>query len=136
MSRAIHWFRRDLRLEDNAALYHALKSGKQVQCIFIFDRQILDRLDDNKDARVTFIHQELTRLNKELQDLGSSLKTYYGNPIDLWPEIARELKPEAVFALKETNPLLVQEIYVAGYPFDENLSPSVKITKSIVGLNR
>ncbi|MEN8732289.1 MAG: deoxyribodipyrimidine photo-lyase [Bacteroidia bacterium] len=104
MSRAIHWFRRDLRLEDNAALYHALKSGKQVQCIFIFDRQILDRLDDNKDARVTFIHQELTRLNKELQDLGSSLKTYYGNPIDLWPEIARELKPEAVFANRDYEP--------------------------------
>ena len=38
------WFRRDLRADDNAALYHALKSCKTVYCVFIFDRQILDEL--------------------------------------------------------------------------------------------
>ncbi len=58
------------------------------------------------------------------------------NPANDLAVIKADFKPEAVFALKETNPLLVQEIYVAGYPFDENLSSSVKITKGIVGLNR
>ncbi|MBC8045428.1 MAG: deoxyribodipyrimidine photo-lyase, partial [Fimbriimonadaceae bacterium] len=52
----IHWFRRDLRLEDNAALYHALKDGKNVLPLFIFDKNILDDLEDKEDARVHFIH--------------------------------------------------------------------------------
>ncbi len=46
---SIHWFRRDLRLKDNAALYHALKSGLPVLPIFIFDSNILDELKE-KDA--------------------------------------------------------------------------------------
>ena len=42
----IHWFRRDLRLDDNAALYHALKSNQAVLPIFLFDKNILDKLSD------------------------------------------------------------------------------------------
>jgi len=38
------WFRRDLRVDDNAALYHALKNCRQVFCVFVFDRDILDAL--------------------------------------------------------------------------------------------
>ena len=56
MTLNIFWFRRDLRLNDNAGLYHALKSGKPVLPIFIFDTNILDDLDDRTDARVTFLH--------------------------------------------------------------------------------
>jgi deoxyribodipyrimidine photo-lyase len=51
------WFRRDLRLDDNAGLYHALRSGKPVQCVFIFDTEILEKLEDKNDLRVVFIHQ-------------------------------------------------------------------------------
>lgn len=76
----IFWFRRDLRLEDNAGLYHALKSGDTVQCIFIFDKNILSKLDDRSDARVTFIHDQITRLHSELKDLGSSLWVFYDTP--------------------------------------------------------
>lgn len=56
---SIFWFRRDLRLEDNAALHAALKSEFPVLPIFIFDRNILDQLENKKDARVLFIHQEV-----------------------------------------------------------------------------
>jgi hypothetical protein len=38
------WFRRDLRVDDNAALYHALKRLPQVVCVFVFDKAILDAL--------------------------------------------------------------------------------------------
>ena len=55
----IFWFRRDLRLNDNAGLYHALKSDQPVLPIFIFDQNILDDLEDKKDARVQFIHETL-----------------------------------------------------------------------------
>ncbi|HRI30686.1 MAG TPA: deoxyribodipyrimidine photo-lyase, partial [Candidatus Kapabacteria bacterium] len=53
---AIHWFRRDLRLDDNHALYRALRCGLPVMPIFIFDSTILDELSDKSDARVTFIY--------------------------------------------------------------------------------
>ena len=58
---SIFWFRRDLRLEDNVGLYHALYNaklaGKKVLPIFIFDKTILDKLEDKQDRRVDFIHQ-------------------------------------------------------------------------------
>ena len=58
----IFWFRRDLRLNDNAALYHALKSNKPVLPIFIFDTNILNKLNNKNDARVEFIHQQVSNL--------------------------------------------------------------------------
>ena len=69
MSQTINyfWFRRDLRLTDNAGLYHSLKEGKPVQCIFIFDREILDKLENKKDRRINFIHLHLEKLNAELK---------------------------------------------------------------------
>lgn len=77
----LHWFRRDLRLNDNSALKLAQSSGKDVQCIFIFDKNILDRLEDEFDPRVTFIYNELKEIDAELRKNGSSLWVFYGDPI-------------------------------------------------------
>jgi deoxyribodipyrimidine photo-lyase len=55
---AVFWFRRDLRLTDNAGLFHALKSDLPVLPVFIFDTEILEKLNSKNDARVTFIHAE------------------------------------------------------------------------------
>lgn len=62
----LFWFRRDLRLEDNAGLYHALKSNYPVLCVFIFDDSILSKLDPT-DSRVSFIHQELYKIKINLE---------------------------------------------------------------------
>ena len=72
MKKPIHvfWFRRDLRLNDNAALYHALNSGKPVLPIFIFDPEILKELPE-KDARVTFIYALLNQINQKQEKQGS-----------------------------------------------------------------
>ena len=59
----IFWFRRDLRFSDNAGLYAALRSSLPVVPLFIFDREILDSLEDKSDPRVTFIHECLNHLN-------------------------------------------------------------------------
>ena len=55
----IFWFRRDLRLDDNAGLYHALRQREPVLPVFIFDTNILDQLDNEQDSRVAFIHAAL-----------------------------------------------------------------------------
>jgi deoxyribodipyrimidine photo-lyase len=80
----IFWFRRDLRLVDNHGLYAALSKGEPVQAIFIFDKNILSKLGDKNDARISFIHQELLKLNAELVKLGSSLWVFYGDPLSVF----------------------------------------------------
>ncbi|MBB6129043.1 cryptochrome/photolyase family protein [Mucilaginibacter lappiensis] len=94
----VFWFRRDLRLADNAGLYHALKSGNPVLPLFIFDKEILDHLEDKDDARVTFIHQTIEQLNKELLKLGSILKVMYAKAEDAWDNIIQEHHIADVYA--------------------------------------
>ncbi len=98
---AIFWFRRDLRLDDNAGLYHALKSGLKVIPVFIFDSCILKGLSNEKDARVHFIHHTLENLKTSLNELGSDLRVYFGNPVEVWKGITSEFKPQAVFANRD-----------------------------------
>ena len=66
----ICWLRRDLRLHDNKALFEALKTGTEnnipVLPIFIFDKEILDKLQNKKDKRVQFIHNVLTEIQEQL----------------------------------------------------------------------
>ena len=52
---SIFWFRRDLRLNDNTGLLHALNSNYPVFTIFIFDTNILQKFNETEDARVEFI---------------------------------------------------------------------------------
>jgi len=85
----IFWFRRDLRLHDNAALYYALLENKNVLPIFIFDKNILNKLEDKSDRRVDFIHQALQKINKELVPLGSSLQVFYNTPLNVFNELLK-----------------------------------------------
>lgn len=94
---AYFWFRRDLRLHDNAALFHALKDNDEVQCVFIFDRNILDKLNDEKDARVSFIYDCILDIKSELNAKGSDLKVYYGNPEEIWPHIFKNEKLSSLY---------------------------------------
>ncbi|MDD1444189.1 deoxyribodipyrimidine photo-lyase [Dolichospermum sp. ST_sed3] len=80
----VFWFRRDLRLADNAGLYYALKENKRVIPLFIFDTEILQNLEDKADRRVDFIHQTLQHLKTQLEELGSSLVVLVGNPGELF----------------------------------------------------
>ena len=100
----IFWFRRDLRLEDNAGFYRALKNEKNVLPLFIFDREILDKLETKKDPRVAFIHSEITRLQKELKTLGSTLVVRYGSPTIIWEVILKVYKINAVYTNHDYEP--------------------------------
>ena len=101
---AIFWFRRDLRLHDNAGLYQALKSELKVLPLFIFDREILDKLEDKDDARVTFIHQQLERMNEELKVFKSSLLVKYGNPDEIWEQLIQEYDVKEVYINHDYEP--------------------------------
>lgn len=100
----IFWFRRDCRLFDNAALYHALKYNKPVLPIFIFDRHILDKLDDKKDRRVAFIHAAITEIQQELMKTGTSLEVYYGFPEQVFKELHLKYHIDTVFTNHDYEP--------------------------------
>lgn len=100
----IHWFRRDLRLDDNHALYTALQSGYPVLPVFIFDRNILDKLNNEADARVTFIHQQLEKINKKLHTYGSSLIVLHDRPVNGLQNLISRFKIKAVFTNRDYEP--------------------------------
>src|SRR5215510_14552024 len=100
----IFWFRRDLRLNDNAGLYHALKAGRPVVPVFIFDRNILDELEDEEDRRVGFVHQSLQRLQEELIQKGSTLDARHGFPAAIFKQLLEDYTVEKVFTNHDYEP--------------------------------
>ncbi len=105
---AIFWHRRDLRLNDNAGLYHALKSGLPVLPIFIFDVDILSKLDNKADARVSFIHKYVAQIKQQLQQLGSDIKVFYGKPLEIFNELLQSYSIAAVYTNHDYEPYAKQ----------------------------
>lgn len=95
---SVCWFRRDLRLHDNAALYHALKSDYKVLPLFIFDRNILDKLEEKADRRVEFIHEAIHEMQDKLNELGSAMMVKYGKPKEIWAELTDQYNIAEVYA--------------------------------------
>ncbi|MBF2707641.1 cryptochrome/photolyase family protein [Flavobacterium soyangense] len=101
------WFRRDLRLEDNVGLFHALDSKCPVIPLFIFDEDILDSLPKN-DARVGFIHDSLLKINAKLKKIGSSLLVKKGKTKDVWESLIQEFEVKEVFFSKDYEPYAIK----------------------------
>jgi deoxyribodipyrimidine photo-lyase len=104
---ALVWFRRDLRLDDNAALFHALKRHSQVHCVFIFDRDILDALKRPDDRRVEFIWQSIQELKQALQAQGSDLHVLHDSARIALPRLAASLSVEAVYTNHDYEPAAI-----------------------------
>ncbi len=105
---SIFWHRRDLRIEDNAGLYHALKQSPfPVLSLFIFDTNILDNLE-RKDARLSFIHDNLLFIKKQLQSLGTDILIKKGKPIDVWNEIIEQFNVQEVYTNRDYESYAIQ----------------------------
>jgi len=100
----IFWFRRDLRLDDNAGLFHALRGDLPVLLLFIFDTEILDKLSDKKDARVNFLHNQLQSLNNQLPSKNTSILVKHGVPQAVWKDILSEFQVKNVFTNSDYEP--------------------------------
>lgn len=101
---SIFWFRRDLRLEDNTGLYYALEQEKNVLPLFIFDKNILDKLEEKEDARLSFIHSEVAKLSKQLQKSGSDILTKYGTPKEVYKELMETYDIENIYTNRDYEP--------------------------------
>ena len=100
----ICWFRRDLRLQDQTALYHALRSGHPVLPIFIFDENILSKLPSPHDRRLQFIYDALEEMQVTLEKEGSSLEVYYGKPLEVFEKLVKKYIVQAVYTNHDYEP--------------------------------
>lgn len=101
------WFRRDLRDFDHAALHHALSESRQVHCVFVFDREILDPLPDRADRRVEFIWESVRELASALQARGGGLMVLHAHAAQAIPQLAARLGVDAVYANRDYEPSAV-----------------------------
>ncbi|MEE4197092.1 MAG: deoxyribodipyrimidine photo-lyase [Bacteroidales bacterium] len=99
----LFWFRRDLRLKDNQGLFHALKKGN-VLAVFIFDKQLLNRLENKNDLRIHFIHQELKTLQQEIKKHKSTLHVLYDNPLDAFKTLNKQYEIQSVYFNHDYEP--------------------------------
>lgn len=101
---SIFWHRRDLRADDNAGLYYALRQQQNVVPVFIYDTDILGELNDKTDARVNFIYQSVVQLGKRYAAQGSGLHTYQGRPSDVFAELAKQYRIKAIYCNEDYEP--------------------------------
>ena len=101
---SVFWFRRDLRLEDNTALQNALDSACPVLPIFIFDPDILGKLESTRDARVEFIYEEIIKIKTTLEAHGSTLQVYHDTPEKVFKNLLGTYRICHVFANKDYEP--------------------------------
>ena len=97
---SIFWFRRDLRIDDNPGLYEALANSKSVIPIFIFDTNIIDNLPSD-DNRIKFIWHSLSLLNERLKEIGSTLKVFKGNPLEVFKKITLKYRLTSVYVNRD-----------------------------------
>ena len=104
---SLFWFRRDLRLHDNVALYHALQSEEKILPIFIFDKDILEKIPKN-DARISFIHKELNIMNEHLQSFEAGINMFHGNPKEVFQSLIEKYHIVKVFTNHDYEPYAIK----------------------------
>ncbi len=104
---SIHWFRRDLRLEDNNGLSVALDSPFPTIGLFIFDKKILDELPED-DSRVSFIHERLTEMDKELKSKGAGILVLHGDLKEIWNRLINNYNIAEVHTNRDYEPYAME----------------------------
>ncbi len=107
MKISIFWYRRDLRLEDNTGLFEALNENENVLPIFIFDDSILDELPED-DARVNFIYESLSKINKQLNNHHASLQIFKGQIDEVWEKLVTTNDIQKVYSNKDYEPYAIK----------------------------
>ncbi len=107
-SKGLFWFRRDLRLSDHRALRAALSQCQQVWCVFVFDRDILDRLENRADRRVEFIWESVQELKNQLIAHGSDLIVLYDRAVTAVPALAQQLLVNEVYCGQDYEPAALE----------------------------
>jgi deoxyribodipyrimidine photo-lyase len=99
----IHWFRRDLRLQDNTALQAALDSGQPVVPLFVFDPAIL-KSPRHSVPRLAFMLRALDSLDQTLRGYGAHLLIRHGHPVAVIRDVAAQTGADALYFNRDYTP--------------------------------
>lgn len=114
------WFRRDLRIHDNHGLFQALKSSKNVVPVFIFDTQILQKLNHKTDKRIQYIYNALKNLKTQFNAAGSDILVEYGSPTDVWNKLLKENPGADIYTNEDYEPYALERDKIVQHLTSEN----------------
>ena len=100
----LFWFRRDIRLQDNVGLYHAIQSGKKVLPVFIFDSDLLEQFPNKEDRRIPYIYKALEEVNKQLEEYNSALTVLYHTVLQAFEQLTKTYHIHAVYTNADYEP--------------------------------
>lgn len=91
MNRTVHWFRNDLRLDDNAVFNRAAEASDELVGIYIFDELNFERGihggQKMHSRRAFFLWQSVMELRESMRNRGSELYVFKGNPVQILKEL-------------------------------------------------
>ena len=115
----VFWFRRDLRIEDNAGLYAALSGKHKVLPIFIFDTEIIHKLP-KKDARIEMIHTALGTISDAMKENKCNVGMYLGKPKAVFESLIKQFSIAKVFTNHDYEPYAQERDSVMNTFFAQN----------------
>jgi len=102
MRRVIHWFRRDLRVTDNTALWHASRAGEETIPVYILSKW-KNYHPWTGPNRQEFLCGCLESLSRNLVALGGRLILRAGDPVQELEKLVRETHAEAIYFNRGTD---------------------------------
>lgn len=96
MKKCIFWFRKDLRLKDNTALFNALYNNDEVIAVYIIDPEFINSTETG-EAKIKFLFDSLTDLSKKLNQAKSRLILRFGKSDEQIIKIAKELDISQIY---------------------------------------
>ena len=105
--KSIFWYRRDLRLHDNHALFRALQESGEVMPIFIYDSNIINKLEPG-DHRLKFINDQIQIINNKLSKIGKKVYTFFGDPLSVVKSLKSEYDFDSLYFNKDYEPYALE----------------------------
>jgi deoxyribodipyrimidine photo-lyase len=100
---ALHWFRRDLRLQDNRALAKAQADADLVLPVYVFDDKWIEN-NFRAAPRIAFLLESLKALAHDLEELGSKLFLFHGRPEAELAVVMRGVGAQALYFNRDEEP--------------------------------
>lgn len=102
-SRAIHWFRRDLRLADNTSLLAATSDAQEIVPVYILSDWRKNHLWTGK-KRQKFLCECLHSLSNNISHSGGTLIIRQGDAVKELIELVRDSGAEAIYLNQDVDP--------------------------------
>lgn len=98
----IVWFKRDLRLQDNEALWQAQQANLPVLLIYCFEPSIM-KYDDSDTRHWRFVYESIQDLQQQLQPFGTSITIFHAEALTVFEELVAHYTIKNVFSHQETG---------------------------------